>query len=492
MGRQSSLLIYFLQFATVIAIGSFLVRKVEDPDPWWQVAIGRDILAHFAVPYRDHFAAAALGRDYHDSHWLFQVIVALADRVFGGMKGVGLFMVASWGAILLSCYRAIRCWLSQAAACLLIFIVAIACSSRFIPRPELVTCFMIVLFYLRLQNGKYTTLSDLLLFAFLQFVWSNSHGLFVIGPFMAGCYLFEAVTCRLRGKATDLSGTVKLLAVLLVATLVTPYGFDGWRYAMLLLKEAGPGSSELYKNLAELAPTFSVQTLFSPDFWCYLSLLLAVILTTIPPLLRRQIPYSRLFIVATLFIASMTGLRNMPLFALTAAPLIAENISRSSLRHEFPAALKVVLALILLSLSYLPISGHYYRLISNRELFGLGVVTSIYPVGLPTFLHQIRFTGQLYNPNPLGGFCLYHGFLPLTDGRWEVYDENVLEKIRVAPYDQGTWEWLVTTHNIRGVILRRGQFGEAAALYPRLKRDGMFQLVYYDNVCTFWLRTDGT
>jgi hypothetical protein len=353
-----------------------------------------------------------------------------------------------------------------------------------VPRPDIVTYFMIALYYLRLQSGRYATRADLSLFAFLQVIWSNSHGLFVIGPFMAGCYLVEAVTGKLRGKSADPSGAARLLAVLLAATLATPFGLDGWRYALLLLHEVGPAAPEVFKHLAELTPTFSGRSLSNPDFWCYLSLLLAVTFTTIPLLARHRISYARLLMVTVLFVASTTGIRNIPLFALTAAPFLAENAFRSSLRQT-----KAIVVLIL-SLSLVPISVEYYRLVQSHELFGLGIDTSMFPVGLPDFLRRTGFTGQVYNPNPLGGFCLYHGFLPLTDGRWEVYDQSVYERIRVAPADQAQWEWLVRTYNIKGVILRRGQSGETTALYPRLKKDNLFRLVYYDDVCSFWLRTD--
>lgn len=486
LGGESSLLIYFIQFVTVIAIGSFLLRKVADADSWWQVAIGRDILANFAVPFTDRFAAASFGRDYHDSHWLFQVVVALADRAWGGMKGVQLVMLALWTTTLLSCYRAIRCHLPAAVACMFVLIVAITCNSRFNPRPDIVTCFMIAIFYLRLQNGRYETLADLSLFAFLQVIWSNSHGLFIIGPFMAGCYVLEAIIGRCQGKATDPSRAVKLLALLLVATMVTPYGFDGWRYAMLLLEEIGPGAPEIFKNLEELTTPFSGRLIVLPEVWCYILLLLSVILTTIPLLIRHRIQYARLIIISVLCIVSMTSKRSMPLFALTAAPFISENIFRSSFIYVRPAVLKAAFVLIFLSLCFFPVSGRYYRL---NEFFGLGVQTAAFPVGLPDFLRRTNFTGQIYNPNVLGGFCLYHGFLPLTDGRWEVYDQNVYEKIRIAPYDQERWEWLVTTYDIKGVLLLGG-YRATKALAPRLQKEGKFQLVYHDNVCSFWRRTD--
>jgi hypothetical protein len=487
-GGQPANLILFLQLSTVIVIASFLVREIVDPDTWWQVAIGRDILTHLAVPRTDHFAAVAFGRSYHDSHWFFQVVAALADRL-GGMRGVEAVMVALWGATLLCCYRAVRYWLSPSAGCLLVFVVAMACNDRYTPRPDVVTCFMIALFYSRLQAGKYLTASQLVLFALCQVIWSNSHGLFVIGPFMAGCHVLVAVMRRLRGEAAELWPLVKLLAVLLMATLVTPYGFAGWQYALVLMKESSPAAPAFFKTIEELSPTFGATARSFPAFWFYLSLLLAAVLTSIPQLLRRQMSYSRLLIVAMLIVASASGRRNMPLFAVTAAPFVAENVFRSSLRLSCPAVAKGAFALILLALSYLPLSGRYYELFNYYpQRFGLGAATRFFPPGLPVFLHRIHFTGQVYNPNFLGGFCLYHGLLPLTDGRWEVYDQSLLKKVLNAPFDQGAWEWLVATYDVRGVILANGE-DETIALFPRLSNDRRFHMAYSDHASSFWLRT---
>jgi hypothetical protein len=177
-GRWCSL---FLPIATALAIASFLVRVIVDSDSWWQVAIGRDILHRLEVPRVDHFAAAAFNRPYHDSHWLFQVLLSLADSL-GGMTGVGLVMIALWGATLFFCYRAARRWVSAPVCCLLVFFATVACSDRFVPRPEIVSYLMVAAFYLLLQERRVTSVRNLAVFALLQAVWANSHGLFVIGP----------------------------------------------------------------------------------------------------------------------------------------------------------------------------------------------------------------------------------------------------------------------------------------------------------------------
>ena len=77
--------------------------------------------------------------------------------------------------------------------------------------------------------------------------------------------------------ATDLAacrmGVLRLTALLLAATFVSPYGPGGWRYALLLMTEAGPHAPAFFRSLAELAPTFGRATMALPDFWAFLALL---------------------------------------------------------------------------------------------------------------------------------------------------------------------------------------------------------------------------
>lgn len=477
-----------LVMSTVVAIASLLVREIHDPDTWWQVAIGRDILANLEIPRFDHFAAAAFGRSYHDSHWLFQVLLAGADRL-GGMKGVGMVMVAIWSATFFCCYRATCRWLPPAASCFLLFLAAMACSERFNSRPDIVTCLFISLLYLRLQEGKYKTRRDLAVLAALQVVWSNSHGLFVIGPFMAGCYFIVAVVQMVRsGDKSDLRASAIATLLLIIASLVTPFGFGGWQYAALLMKESGPNASAIIKSVAELQSPFSVKRLSSPILWPFLLLLFIAVSTTVSSLWKRTVPHARLIIVSAFFMTAANAVRNIPLFALAAAPFVAENIRRLLPRLPlFPVICKGALALGFLAFSWLPFSGHYYQMLGYNIRFGLGVTQAFYPSALPDFLRKIRFTGQVYNASYLGGFCLYHGFLPLIDGRWEVYDETTLARIYRARINQADWEWLISAYDIKGILLPNWNTQDKD-LYYRIRNDPRWRLVYEDAAALFWVR----
>jgi len=479
--------------ATVMAIASLLVRQYNDADTWWHLAIGRDILESCSIPSTDRFSAAGWGRSYHDSHWLFQVVLAAADRL-GGSIAVGTFPIAVWSATFLCCYRSIRNSLPAAASCLLLFIAAIACSSRFIPRPDIISYLMIALYYLRLQTGRYSTKSDLALFGMLQLIWSNSHGLFVIGPFMAGCYLVEAIWNTIRGKQAALKQSIWLLTVLLVATLITPFGVDGWHYALQIAQEAGSTQAHvIFKDLEELRPIFRLNMLFNPD--CVAFFLISAITAGTLSLACIYRPFSiaRLCIAVALFaVASVSGRRNIPLFTLAAIPLIAESIELLRLRILLNTRAIFAGAILLFCFTSLPLSGHYYQWFKYDPLrFGIGAPAEYQPSGLPDFLRRINFTGQIYNNDLFGGYCLYYGILPLVDGRWEVYDPEELTVILRAPFDQTAWAWVVNRYNVKGALVRNGE-PATMALVSRFIADGSFQMVYQDKVSTFWLRLPET
>lgn len=484
-----------LMASCVIAIGAFLINQIYDLDIWWHIAIGRDILSNHAVPVTDHFTAAAFGRSYHDSHWLFQVALALADRA-AGMIGVQALMILAWAATFWFCQRAIMRWTSPLNGYLLLFLTAMASTERFLPRPEIITLLMIALFYWLLQERKYLGVKGLLLFGLLQVIWANSHGLFVIGPFMAGCYWFAAALRRARGEEPDFAPLCRLLGVLALATLLTPFGWEGWRYAALLFVEAGSGAPKVLKELGELSPTFGTANRSGIAFWFFVALLAATILTAIASALRRQISIARLLIVAGLLAAALTGRRNMPLFALVAAPFVAENLcllfSQDVRNDKIKTALSATLALAMLVWSWYPLSGNYYLRMSIPSRFGWGATPSFFPHGLPQILDRAGFKGQIYNSNTIGGFYLYHGYpqrLPLTDGRWEIYDAKTLGTIFSAPRNPAAWAWMVSTYDIRGLLLQHAS-PEAKMLLPTLRSQDTWRLVYYDHAVSFWMHSD--
>lgn len=484
---------WLLFAAMALAVTSFLFCEIYEYDIWWHVAIGRDILATWSVPVTDRFAAAAAGRPYHDSHWLFQVVVALADRA-AGMLGVQLVMVSLWAGILALGWRSIRCRLGFESAAVLVFIMAMACVERFLPRPELVTFVGVAFFYWRFQAGRFRSRLDLLLLFAIQVAWVNSHGLFVIGPFIAGCYWLANLFAPAEARKRDLRPLSVACAVVLLATLLTPYGWGNWEYAFLLFREAGPNAPEQLKNVGELSPTFGAASRGGIAFWFYLLLLAGTAVATACSISRIRYPaLSRTLVLLGLLAASLTGRRNMVLFALAAAPFAAEMLAAlPPARRQLPRGLTVVLAAGMLAWAWFPLSGTYHARADIPGRFGMGATPSYFPHNFPAFLERVGFRGQMFTSNHIGGFYLYHGYpgrIPFTDGRWEIYDLAIFPEIRRAAASPQLWREFAARHAIDGMLLQHTT-SEAALMLPWLRTSPDWKLVYLDAAASCWLPAD--
>lgn len=481
---QKRLLDCLFLVATGTAIGAFLFCQIWDYDIWWHVAIGKEILASRVVPRLDQFAAAALGRPYHDSHWLFQVAVASAHQ-FGRMIGVQFFTVAVWSLALFFSYKSIVRWLPGYAAAMVMLLLAMASMERFIPRPEIITYLMIAIFYYLLQQQSFRTGGGLALLTILQVIWTNSHGLFVLGPFMASCSWLAAATSRAKSDGRQaLAPLTLLLFLLFIASVASPYGIDTWRYAYLLFTEVGTAAPLYLQNIGELSPTFGKAAIKGVAFWFYLALLLATIGAVLAGTFAKNLSVERLLMVVVFFVLSLSGRRNMVLFALTAAPFLGEHLSPylNAKLLQRSQLIKAVLIPLIGALALFSISGQYYRYVNLSARFGLGATPLFYPYGLPDFLQRINYRGQVFNSNMLGGFFLYHEFprmIPFTDGRWEIYDAKLFDNDVPS---------LVKRFNINAFLLQHS-CPDARQLYPDLFKSTEWRLVYYDYTASFWLKT---
>jgi tetratricopeptide (TPR) repeat protein len=143
----------------------------------------------------------------------------------------------------------------------------------------------------------------------------------------------------------------------------------------------------------------------------------------------------------------------------------------------------------MLAWSWMPLSGRFYLNLELPTRFGFGVTPSFFPHGLPKFLEQIDFQGNVLNSNTLGGFLTYHRYpqnLPLTDGRWEIYGPERIEAVMATTRTPGAWRNVVRSYDLRGILLAHTS-PEATALLPDLAHDPNWRLVYVDHAASFWM-----
>ena len=482
-----------LAACAVFAIGAFLIVEVYDLDIGWHIAIGRHILREGRIPSTDTFAAASFGRPYHDSHWLFQIASAAAHGA-AGMVGVQFLMIALWAGIFWAVWRSMRHWGPAWVGPIVLFIAGMACTERFLPRPELVSYFMVAVMYSLLQRERYASWRDLGLWAILQTLWVNSHGLFVLGPVMAVAVFPSAFMAQAGMRRRKILLLLRLVAVLGIASFINPYGFGAWRYAALLFVEAGPRAPQMFSEVGELSPTLGSAAMSGMAFWFFAALAAALaILTAIRWAKKRELS-PRIWLAALMLALSLTGRRNMALFAIVAAPMLMET-ARGLWPEErrAPRWIAATAAGLIAAFSVFPLSGAYYVRMMIPARFGLGMTPSFFPHGFPAHQRAAGFSGQIYNSNTLGGFLALNaapGQVPLTDGRWEVYDAAELNRVRSSAANGALFETVARDYNVKGILLQHHS-PEARAMLPWLARASAWHLTWHDAGASFWKSTGG-
>ena len=502
--QQERALSVIIGLLVVLVISFFLVCQVSEYDIWYHMAMGQQILGNGKLPVIDNLSQFNLGRPIHAHLWLFQ-IVAASGYAFASFWWLQAMQILIWGATFYFVYRSTRVWTTPLVAWLLLLTAAIACEERFSIRPEIVSYLMIALFYWRLQQKKYHSTAEIALIAALQWIWTNSHGLFPIGPFLVGCYLIGAL---IKGKPARESGEIRSLVILTagvsLACLITPNGLENIRYAWLLVTTASPMASEMFKfdsyAMYELASPLGETSRHLIPFWFYLPLMAAFLITLTAAARNRwqDLPFERIIIALAMLATSMTGMRNMPLFVIVAAPLTAELLSLLGSAFMKRVCWSAVASIVVITaLFWSPRPALNQLMTWTPYRFGIGLSTDYIPWGLPAFLDRLNFSGPIFNSQTLGGFYSYHGYqkrIPFYDYRLEDYDQSELLKIYKATFtavaQPSGWKNLMQRYGFQGILLENGSTTETAGLLPLISSDPNWRLVYLDYAASFWIRAD--
>ena len=97
--RQQTLLQKVSSFqvllGAILVTGVFVAeRSIRiDPDTWWHIKVGSDILATHRFPFVDHYSFTARGAPWIAYEWLGNVVMSLAARA--GLVGTELLLVAA-------------------------------------------------------------------------------------------------------------------------------------------------------------------------------------------------------------------------------------------------------------------------------------------------------------------------------------------------------------------------------------------------------------
>ncbi|MCA9726936.1 MAG: hypothetical protein KC729_04580, partial [Candidatus Eisenbacteria bacterium] len=459
------------------------------PDYWFHLRGGAEIWSGH-LPRTDAFSYPSLGRPYLDMHWLFQAILYGVHRL-GGVTAAVWFKVILVGATFALLYRIARRDASPGVCALSIGLAVILASERFQVRPELATFLGLAGSLWLVQRHREGWRPAVWLFPLLQALWVNMEGLFVLGYVVLGAALLD----HWRDRRLWLA-----FAGSLGAALLNPYFLDGALHPLVLYTRID-GSMEIYSaTITEFLGPFAgnirhpAVTLF-PYFLALLGIALV---------LSRRPRRSELLLVTAFVVLAFQARRNLALFAVVSAPILARWLATiparreiHALRERLPRTWSPRAGSIVLGLAIVGFLGYDFGLVTNRTYayiesnreFGSSLAVLAFPEDAARFMKERDLAGPVFSTLSSGSYLIWADpARPVfVDGRLEVHSaEHYAEYLSILA---GGAAWDTADQRYRfGVLLL--DHAEAPALTRERLADPAWAAVWIDSKAVVLVRRD--
>lgn len=424
-----------LAIAVVAAI-IFTARPTDDPDLFWHLAQGREVLAGHLV-HTNVFSATASAYPQPYTSWLFEAALAGATRV-GGLGGVQAMQVLLLTAALLMLYASARTRHSATAALAVLLLSLFVIEPRVMPRPYLVSwiglsicAYVIERWQVRTPDLKVrgSIVVSMGCIVAVLLLWANCHAEVVFGVALIGLFgLCECVRPSALTRATA-ARVVGIGALGLVATLATPYGLGLWRYLF---------ENALVPQVLRIAELQSPTPQTYPAFFAYLAVLTIVLVA--------QPKRWQLWEVAVVVVFAAMGLRYIrftPMLVFATAPIVASRLDALMQKGWDRRALLVTTVAVMAVT--LPASPR--RMI---QAWRVGTAAMAPPDLLSSdaiaFARAWHLSGPVFNSMNLGGYLAW--MMPearvFQDSRLQAYPPAYFATILDASASPERWRALVS------------------------------------------------
>jgi tetratricopeptide (TPR) repeat protein len=499
-----------LLFCLLAAAIAYTAGYLGNEDFGWYLASGDRILAEGRIPDRDPFlftsadrstwvTSGALEKTWVTHSWLWTVLLAGLDRL-AGLPGIALFSalcVAALAVLIFTRARLDRFGLVNAAVTA--FALA-AAASRFTPRTDLASGLLAVVYLALLDRRTPLRWHAVAGLAALQWLWSNLHGGYPLGLFLALAFAVGDWLQRARPRSASL---LALFPLLCAASLATPgLGIERLRGALDFVRALGASGAGAAANpLQEWQPTYAPgldASAWTHLLWCALGVL-SFALARPPWRLARGL----VFAGAALLGASAN--RFVAVFALLTAPIVLANFG--ALRPGLAARLAALrarplralhaLASVLLGLLLLSVAVALWRsrdaLDGDPARSGFAAVRPEFSApGAAAYLREQRVPGPTFNEIGLGGYlidALYPDAKLFIDTR--NLSAPLLATYQAAIDRRESWVDLQRQIPFQSVVLSNLTF-TPMRLRRFLMADQSWRLAYFDPQASVFVRSDMT
>ena len=479
-------------FFVLFIILSLLIPEslLGDCDTGYHIKAGEFILDTLSVPKHDIFSWITPPPRWIAFEWLSEVIMALIHRM-GGLTGIVIFFAF---LISLTYYLLFKVIQRQegniVVAVLIAVLITIASSIHWLARPHIFTLLFVIIWYHVLDIYQYEKKNYLYILPLLMLFWVNLHGGFFLGFFLGGIYFLGNAVYAFLSKGLDrelhLGKTKKLFGILAVSFIVSLINPNGYRNLMLPFELLS--SKYIMDRINEfLSPNFHNISLLPFE----LLLLFTILILAIS---RNKPNFIEIALILLLTNMSLYSVRNIPLFGIIMAPILARQGKQALAEHkgtfvDFLQKRDVNISAIDRS------TKGYWWIVVPTLLVLVHAMTGrltyhfdekVKPVAAVEFLKKEHIPGNMYNDYEFGDYIIfsaYPQYRVFIDGRADMYGVDRMKDYYKVNQLRPGWESILDRHNINFIV-----FNADSILSRFLLEKSMWKLIYSDKVANIFIR----
>jgi hypothetical protein len=499
-------------FTAILFIALFVMatREIADPDFWWHLRTGQFIVETHSIPRVDVFSFTNAGQPWITHEWLSEVLI-FAIYWLGSFPA----LILTFSGIIALAFAFVyarspgRPYIAAPA----LLLAALSTSITWGVRPQVISLlFTSIFLYVTdrwrtsfsasvevsreepATNRRYALRNKLLwILPPLMVLWVNLHSGYALGLAIIAVYLFGEIVSQAGQKLQDSGFTLRAArnSPLVVLTLVF--------IACLIVVPLNPNGATMYvypfETLTSRTMQAYIQEWFSPDFHQiefqpFAWLLLATLATT--ALAGKRMSLTQSLLLAGSGYAALRSARNIPIFAIIAAPILAEQLWHLAESHGWnkwltrsPRSTRVMIALNWFVLLLIVAAGaiRIGMVVSNQN----AVERDKYPAAAVDFMRAQSIRGNLYDTYGWGGYLiwrLYPGTRVFIDGRADVYGDQFIEDQYLKAYRGGDdWRAPLDQYDVRTVLVEPN-----APIATQIARDSTWKKMFEDKQAVIYSR----
>lgn len=452
-------------------LGMLLVGRVfyeargfnVDPDMWWHIRVGQDILRTGHWPTVDPYSWTAAGTPWIAYEWLGEIPLALAQRL-GGVVGLDIFLIALSSIIILALYwlASVRSGNSKAAFISAMFLTSLA-FGNFSLRPQMFGFLFLVLTLLVLEKFRQGVAWPLGTLPPIFLLWVNMHGSFIIGIGVITLYLLSGIFSFQKGGVEAIAWTraqrIKLETVLLLCIAVLPITPYGMQLAVYPFDIAFSQPINI-ANISEWKP-MPFDMIGGKMFLGFI-----VIFFLLQMFFRFTWRLEELCLAIGGAIMACLHVRFVLLFVPFFAPLFAASLARwipAYKRHkdQFIANAIIMTAAVVAMIHYFPSRADLDKRVAKD-----------YPVAALRYLQEHSLQDRVLNDYGFGGYLVFSGQKTFIDGRGDLFERTGIlgDFVYMATIKPAAFA-VIRNYRVQTCLLSRdSQFGIALAATPEWRR----------------------